>query len=226
MTNSIRDYVCKNGLAVEVTPKRPVWIMEENLAERAIDVLSGTYVLGMRQLLSSEINRNTIHALRKNINCLCGQLKNHEPLSPESVNEIAQLMQEVYQVEEQFLHSGVRNVEGAPQLLHDLLLVLAILPDVLDMDSEENLKLPPDLTLYDWLIEFKDSDRFDRHATHPLSLSHVVIRALLFCGLDAGNQYAVDNIFRRIAVAVFRREIHHSYFDYATRYVQLKFYGE
>ena len=223
MTDSIRDYVSKDGPAVEVTPKHPVWIMEENLAERAIDVLSGTYVLKIRKLLSSAINRNTLHELRQNIGCLCGQLKNHGPLSPGSVNGIAQLMQEVYHVEEQFLHSGVRNVEGAPQLLHDLLLVLAILPDVLDMDSEKNLKLPSDLTLYDWLIEFKDSDRFDRHATHPLSLSHVVIRALILCGLDADDQYDVDNIFRRIAVAVFRRTIHHSYFDYATRYVQLKF---
>ncbi|HCN09663.1 MAG TPA: hypothetical protein DIT01_17185 [Lentisphaeria bacterium] len=200
--------------------------MEENLAECTIDVLSGTFVLELRRLLSSEINRNTIHELRQNIVCLCGQLKKHESLPPESVNEIAWLMQEVYQVEEQFLHSGLRNVEGAPQLLHDLLLVLAILPEVLDMDAEENLKLPSGLTLYDWLIEFKDSDRFDRHATHPLSLSHVVIRALIFCGLDADDQYDVDNVFRRIAVAVFRREIHYSYFDYAARYVQLKFCGE
>lgn len=153
-------------------------------------------------------------------------MKKQASLSPESAAVIARLIQEVYQVEEQFIHSGVRNVEGAPQLLHDLFLVLAILPEVLDMDSEESLKLPPGLALFDWLIEFKDSDRFDRDATHPLSLSHVVIRALLFCGLDADDQYDVDNVFRRIAVAVFRREIHHSYFDYATRYVQLKFYGE
>jgi hypothetical protein len=200
--------------------------MEENLSECPTDALSGTHVLELRRLLASAINRNTIHELRQKIGCLCGQLKKQEPLSPESAAAIAQLMQEVYQVEEQFLHSGVRNVEGAPQLLHDLLLVLAILPEVLDMDAEENLKLPSGLTLYDWLIEFKDSDRFDRDATHPLSLSHVVIRALIFCGLDADDQYDVDNVFRRIAVAVFRREIHHSYFDYTTRYVQLKFYGE
>ena len=200
--------------------------MEENLSECPTDVLSGTNVLELRRLLASAINRNTIHELRQNIGCLCGQLKKREPLSPESAVAITQLMQEVYQVEEQFIHSGVRNVEGAPQLLHDLLLVLAILPEVLDMDSEENLTLPSGLTFYDWLIEFKDSDRFDRDATHPLSLSHVVIRALIFCGLDANDQYDVDNVFRRIAVAVFRREIHHSYFDYATRYVQLKFYGE
>jgi hypothetical protein len=200
--------------------------MQENRTECTIDPLSGTCVLELRRLLSLPINRNTIHDLRQNIGCLCGQLKKQQPVSPESANEIAWLMQEVYQVEEQFLHSGVRNVEGAPQLLHDLLLVLAILPDVLDMDAEENLKLPSGLTLYDWLIEFKDSDRFDRHATHPLSLSHVVIRALIFCGLDADDQYDVDNVFRRIAVAVFKRRIHHSYFDYATRYVQLKFYGE
>ena len=200
--------------------------MEENLSECPTDALSGTCVLELRRLLASAINRNTIHELRQNIGCLCGQLKKRESLSPESAVAIAQLMQEVYQVEEQFIHSGVRNVEGAPQLMHDLLLVLAILPEVLDMDSEENLTLPSGLTFYDWLIEFKDSDRFDRDATHPLSLSHVVIRALIFCGLDANDQYDVDNVFRRIAVAVFRREIHHSYFDYATRYVQLKFYGE
>jgi len=212
--------------AFEVTPKRPVSIMEENRAECTADVLSGTPVLELRRLLSSAINRNTIYDLRQNIGDLCGQLKKQELLSPESANEIAWLIQEVYQVEEQFLHSGVRNVEGAPQLLHDLLLVLAILPEILDMDAEEKLKLPPGLTLYDWLIEFKDSDRFDRHATHPLSLSHVVIRALIFYGLDAGDRYDVDNVFRRIAVAVFRREIHHSYFGYAARYVQLKFYGE
>ncbi len=200
--------------------------MEENRPETTSDVLSGTHVLEIRRLLSSSINRHAIHELRGNIGCLCGQLKNHEPVSPDSANEITQLMQEVYHVVEQFLHSGVRNVEGAPQLRHDLLLVLAILPDVLDMDAAENLKLPPGLTLYDWLLEFTDSDRFDRDATHPLSLSHVAVRALIFCGLDADDQYAVGKIFRRIATAVFRREIHHSYFDYATRYVQLKFYGE
>lgn len=200
--------------------------MEENVSECPNDALSGTFVLELRRLLTTAISRNTIHELRQNIGSLCGQLKKQERLSPESAAAIAQLMQEVYQVEEQFIHSGVRNVEGAPQLLHDLLLVLAILPDVLDMDAEEKLKLPSGLTLFDWLIEFKDSDRFDRDATHPLSLSHVVIRALLFCGLDADEQYDVNNVFRRIAVAVFRREIHHSYFDYATRYVRLKFYGD
>ena len=53
--------------------------MEENLSECPTDVLSGTHVLELRRLLASAINRNTIHELRQNIGCLCGQLKKQEP---------------------------------------------------------------------------------------------------------------------------------------------------
>lgn len=96
---------------------------------------------------------------------------------------------------------------------HDLLLIVAILSDILDADSLEKVELAPDLALFEWLIEFKYSDQFDRTAK----------QALLLFGLDSNNQYDVKSIFQTIAAAVFRGQIHHSYFEYATRYVQLKF---
>lgn len=65
-------------------------------------------------------------------------------------------------------------IGGAPQLRHDLLLIVAILSDILDADSLEKVELAPDLALFEWLIEFKDSDQFDRTAK----------QALLLFGLD------------------------------------------
>lgn len=180
-------------------------------------------VLKIRELLSLTINQDTIHELRNCIQVLHGQVKSLEPLLPHFVNDIVLLMQDVYEAEEQFVHSGITNVGGAPQLRHDLLLIVAILSDILDADSLEKVELAPDLALFEWLIEFKDSDQFDRTAKHPLSLSHIVVRALLLFGLDSNNQYDVKRTFQTIAAAVFRGQIHHSYFEYATRYVHLKF---
>jgi hypothetical protein len=175
----------------------------------------------IRRLLSGTLERNTIHKLRESVNSLREQLLSQERQCPSHVNRIITLMQDVFEFEERFRAVGLRNIEGAPQLRHDLVLTVAILPEILDRNTEETIALTPDLNLYDWLVAFKDSKNFDRKATHPLSLSHVVIRALILFGLDKNRRYNVDNIFRTIAVAVFKRHIHHSYFEYAAQYVRL-----
>ena len=179
-------------------------------------------VLEIRDVLSGPLERSAIHKLRETVNSLREQLQSQKHLFPSQVSGITALMQDVFEFEERFRTVGLRNIEGASQLRHDLLLTIAILPEILDRNSEETIALTPNMKLYDWLVGFKDSTDFDRKAKHPLSLSHIVIRALILFGLDSNRHYEVDNIFRTIAVAVFKRHIHHSYFEYAAQYVRLK----
>jgi hypothetical protein len=197
--------------------------MQENFTQNTLNSTTEKTVSGIRNLLLLPVDRSTIHKLRESVNTIRDQLQSEDPLHPSLVNEIVVLMQEVHEAVEKFINTGIRNIEGAPQLRHDLLLTIAILPDILDQDSEESISLTLNLELYEWLIKFKDSDNFDRKAKHPLSFSHVAIRALILFGLDKNNYYNVENIFRTIAVAVFRRQIHPTYFEYAAQYVRLKF---
>ncbi len=171
--------------------------------------------------LQLPINPGNIQILRDNINLLSNLLK-VITLPPNQINKIVLLMQRVFDMGETFMRSGIRNVEGGAQLRHDLYLVLALIPEIIDVESTDLVSLDPNFDLYDWLLKFKESDEFDRGANHPLSLSHIVIRSLILFGLDSNGYYNTENIFRTIAVAVFKREIHYSYFPYAARYVNLK----
>ncbi len=197
--------------------------MKEGHTKNARKSITDKTVSKIRKHLLIPVDTNTLRQLRKYVGALGDQLQSEKPISPPRVNDIIILMQEIFETGEQFLRMGIRNIEGAPQLRHDLFLIIALLPDLTDRNSLEPIELTPSLTLYDWLVQFKDSENFDRKAKHPLSLSHIVIRALICFGLDSHGRYDVEDIFQTLGIAVFKRQVHHSYFEYTAQYVRLKF---